>query len=167
MTTRTFRQLGIAFGAAPATIIAKINDVIVYQGPVTTLNEPVPALPNPGYTVDNVLFTWTNDVTYEGPVKVEIQVDADSDILVAEIDANYTPIPNPAYVDANTTPTVSTVMSSGPDGFIDLPASQIGDVYVQGELQTIDHTNLPGQWWWELTIPDDIVINATITPGLE
>jgi len=159
MTTRTFRQLGIAFGSQTANITAKINNVVVYQGPVTTLNTPFPVLPNLEYTVTNVLFSWTNDVTYTGPAVVEIQVDADSDLLVAEISANYTPIRDPANV--------QSIISSGPDGFVDLPVSQIGNIYVDGALRPVDHTNpLIGQYWWELVVPDTIEINATIDPGL-
>jgi hypothetical protein len=158
MTTRTFRQLGIAFGSQTANITAKINNVVVYQGPVTTLNQPFPVLPNLDYTVTNVLFSWTNDVTYTGPAIVEIQVDADSDLLVAEISANYTPFRDPANV--------QSIISSGPDGFIDLPVSQIGNIYVDGSLRPVDHTNpLVGQYWWELIVPDTIEINATIKPG--
>ena len=158
MTTRTFRQMGIGFGPQPANITAKINNVVVYQGPVTTLDQSFPVLPNLDYTVTNVLFSWTDDVTYAGPAVIEIQVDADSDLLVAEINANYTVITNPANA--------QSYISSGPDGFIDLQASQIGNVYLGGSLQTIDHTApLSGQYWWELTVPDTIEINATINPG--
>lgn len=167
MTTRTFRQLGIGFGSQPANITAKINNVVVYQGPVTTLNEPFPVLPNIDYTVTNVLFSWTDEVTYSGPAVVEIQVDDNSDLLVTEIDANYTAIPNPAFVDANTTPGIANVISSGANVFAPLQ-NQIGNIYLDGVLQTVNHTSpLGGQWWWELTVPDTIEINATITPGLE
>ena len=159
MTTRTFRQLGIGFGPETANITAKINDVVVYQGPVTTLNQPFPVLPNLDYTVTNVLFSWTADVTYAGPAVVNIQVDANSDLLVAEISANYTAIKNPANV--------QSIISSGPDAFIDLPITQIGNIYVDGALRPVDHTNpLVGQYWWELVVPDTIEINATIEPGL-
>lgn len=168
MTTRTFRQLGIGFGSQPTNITAKINNVVVYQGPVTTLDEPFPTLPNVDYAVTNVLFSWTEDVTYAGPAVVEIQVDENSDLLVAEIDANYTAIPNPAFVDANTTPEVNNIISSGANGFVDLQSSQIGNIYLDGVLQTVTHTApLDGQYWWELSVPDTIEINATITPGLE
>jgi len=167
MTTRTFRQMGIGFGSQPANITAKINNVVVYQGPVTTLDEPFPTLPNLDYTVTNVLFSWSEDVTYAGPAVVEIQVDENSDLLVADINANYTAIPNPAFVDANTTPEVGSVISSGANGFLTLQTSQIGNIYVNGALQTVSYTPLGGQHWWELTVPDTIVINATIAPGLE
>jgi len=150
----------MGFGSQPANITAKINSVVVYQGPVTTLDEPLPTLPNLDYSVTNVLFSWTEDVTYAGPAVVEIQVDQNSDLLVAEIDANYTAIPDPANVQAT--------ISSGATGFVDLPSSQIGNVYLDGVLQTVNHTApLAGQYWWKLSVPDTIVINATITPGLE
>lgn len=167
MTTRTFRQLGIGFGSQPANITAKINNVVVYQGPVTTLDEPFPALPNLDYTITNVLFSWTNDVTYTGPSVVEIQTDGNSNLQVAELEANYTAIPNPAFVNANTTPGVANVISSGPDGFVDLNSLQIGNIYVNGVLQTVDYSQLNGQYWWQLSSSGTVEINATITPGLE
>lgn len=160
MTTRTFRQLGIGIGSQPTNITAKINNVVVYQGPVTTLDEPFPTLPNLDYTVTNVLFSWTNDVTYTGPSVVEIQIDGNSNLLVAEIDANYTAIQDPANV--------QTIISSGANGFVDLQVSQIGNIYLDGVLQTVNRTSpFDGQWWWELIESDNIKIDATITPGLE
>lgn len=165
MTTRTFKQLGIAFGNATATITAKVDNVVVYQGPVTTLNEPFPDLPNVAYVINDSLFSWTTDVTYSGPASVEVEVDENSDLIVADIAANYSIIPNPAYIDANTTPTVPQYISSGPDGFETINPNLIGNVYIDGVLQTVDHTQLPGQWWWELTVPDTILKEITITPG--
>lgn len=159
MTTRTFRQMGIGFGSQPANITAKINNVVVYQGSVTTLDQPFPVLPNVDYTVTNVLFSWTDDITYNGPTVIEIQADADSEVLVGEINANYTVIPDPANA--------QSYISSGPDGFVDLPVAQIGNIYVGGSLQTVDHTApLSGQYWWELTAPAAIEINTTIKRGL-
>jgi hypothetical protein len=167
MTTRTFRQLGIGFGEQPANITAKINNVVVYQGPVTTLNEEFPVLPNFAFKITNVLFSWTEDITYAGPAVVEIQVDENSDLIVAEIDANYNPIPNPAFVNETETPGVANIISSGVDGFLDLQTSQIGDIYVDGTLHTVDYTPpQSGQHWWELTVADTIELNTTITPGL-
>lgn len=163
MTIRTFKQLGIAFGSQPANITAKINDVVVYQGPVTTLNEPFPTLPDLSYNVTNELFSWTvPDVAFTGNQAMEISVDSNATLLISVLSANYTPIP------ANPPTDPQTVVSSGPDGFIGFVWQQFGNTYINGVLETVTHTgNLDGMWWWQLPPGGTFVENVNILPGLE
>jgi hypothetical protein len=162
MTVRTFKQLGVAFGSQPANITAKIDNVIVYQGPVTTLNESFPALPNLSYPVTNELFSWTvPDVTFSGNLVMEISIDNNATLLIAELQGNYTVVQS----DPPTTP--ATYVSSGPDGFVVAQWSQFGNTYVNGSLQTVDHANsLDGMWWWRLAPGGTFVENFNVTEGL-
>ena len=162
MTIRTFKQAGIAFGNQPLNITAKIDNVVVYQGPVVTLNESFPDLPNLDYDVTNTLFSWTADVDFSGPQTIEITVDEGADLLVASISANYTPI---SYtVDGN------VVVYTGSDKYSDFPWEIFGDTYINGVLQSsqvIDHSTLGGQWWWRLPPGSVFVENITIPAGAE
>lgn len=157
MTTRTFRQKGIAFGNETANITAKIDNVVVYQGSVTTLNEPYPALPNLDYQVDNELFSWTADVAFSGPQVIEITTSGNSILLITALDQNYCPIANG-----------NVIVSSGANGFMDLKWEQFGNTYINGVLQssgTINHDTLGGQWWWKIAPNSSFVENVSIEPG--
>jgi hypothetical protein len=160
MTTRTFKQMGIAFGNQPAEITAKIGNVVVYQGPVVTLNEPIPTLPDSNYTVTNELFSWTSNVAFSGPQVIEITVsNGTANLLVAQLAANYTRLPGPI---------ANTWVSSGPDNYVNTRWQQFGNTYIDGQLQDpqeIDHDVLSGMWWWILAPDSTFVENVTITAG--
>jgi hypothetical protein len=159
MTTRTFKQMGVAFGNQPAEITAKVDNVTVYQGTVVTLNEPVPELPNFDYIVTNELFSWTADVDFSGPAVIEITVGQGAQLLVAQLQANYN-------ATANST---GNIVSSGPDGYSIFRWQQFGNTYINGMLQdsqSINHNELDGMWWWSLPPNSNFVENVTINPGL-
>ena len=163
MTTRTIKQLGIAYGAEPANITAKIDNVVVYQGTVNTLNAPFPNLPDLNYTVSNELFSWTTDVNFTGPQTLEIDIDGNVNLLVADIVANYTPIQQVS----NTTGNIS-IVSSGPDGFVGFSWPAFGNTYVDGGFvpaDGINHDPLAGQWWFVPTV--SFVESFTVPQGLE
>jgi len=163
MTTRTFKQFGIAYGEQPANITAKINNVVIYQGPVVTLNESFPELPNAAYTVTNELFSWNAEVAFSGNQVLEIAIDNNADLLVAFNQANYTPVEEVVGNVGNV-----TIVSSGPNGYIGFPSTQFGNTYINDVLQPpVEHGNLTGQWWWRLPADGTFVENITIVPGLE
>jgi len=154
MTTRTFKQNGIAFGPTPVNITAKIDNVVVYEGPVETLNESFPNLPDPAYTVTNTLFSWTTDVAFSGSSVIEITTDGN--LLVASLGRNYTPFTE----NGNT-------YSTGANNFISVTSNCFGNTYINDALQTVDHGALLGMWWWKLQPSDTFVETITIDPGLE
>lgn len=156
MITRTFRQKGTAFGSAPGNITAKVDNVVVYQGPVVTLDQPFPTLPNLEYQTSTVLFSWTANVNFEGTQVIEISTD--SNLLLCEIEQNYA-----GTINGN------TVVSSGPDEFRSLRWTQFGNTYINEVLQSsnaINHESLDGQWWWRLPANSVFVENINILPGL-
>jgi hypothetical protein len=161
MTTRTFKQMGIAFGNQPLEITAKVDNVVVYTGTVVTSNEPAPELPDINYSVTNELFSWTADVNFTGPQVIEITVGQSAELLVAQLTANYSPVPNVA---------AGTYISSGPDNYVTFNWQQFGNTYINGTLQnveSINHNELPGMWWWKLAPGAEFVENVTIEAGLE
>lgn len=157
MTTRTFKQYGIAFGVQPANITAKIDNVVVYSGPVTTVNEAFPELPDPAYDVTNELFSWTADVNMSGPQVIDINVDGASQLLVAQLSANYTSISNVAANVVN--------VSSGPNVYVDFSYTQFGNTYINGQLQDVNRGDLTGMWWWTVPAGGNFVENITIVAG--
>ena len=89
MTTRIFKQQGLAYGSSPVSLVAKIDGVEVFNGPVPTLNAPIPDLPEVGYTTHGVdLFTFDGDVAFAGNKTIEIAVSGGT-LVVAGVDANY------------------------------------------------------------------------------
>lgn len=90
MTTRTFVQHAQAYGSTTGTLTAKIDGTIVFQGPILTLNQPLPALPDSGFKIENNAFSWTNDVTFAGTQSLEITVE-NATVLLGDTLANYMP----------------------------------------------------------------------------
>jgi hypothetical protein len=92
MTTRTFIQRGKAYGAVPCIITAKIDNTIVYEGPVTTVDESISGNPSTTDLLD--LFSWTKTVDFEGTQSIEITVSG-STLMVYSTVANYSSLQNP------------------------------------------------------------------------
>ena len=87
MAIRTFRQHALGFGSTTATITAKIDGAVVFDGAVSTQNIMHPILPNYEFDMNNVAYTWTGDSSYQGVVLVEVTVNSGL-LLLAHIEAN-------------------------------------------------------------------------------
>lgn len=165
MTIRTFIQQGRGYGEDPVNITAKINGVVVYQGAVDTIDQPLPPLPTPFEGAEVTLFSWEEDIEFEGTVSLEITVDSGS-LLLTDSLANYSMI-------AVTIPYVE-VRSSGPDEYelfyyetIDgvVYSDPFSDPKIDGDevvrIRDQDPENLlTGQWYYVL--PGDSVFTATV-----
>ena len=91
MTTRTFKQQGLAYGSSPVTLVAKVDGVEVFNGTVATLNEPIPITPVDGLvysTEPSDLFTFTDDADFAGTKTLEIAVSGGT-LVVAGLLADY------------------------------------------------------------------------------
>lgn len=97
MTTRTFKQLGQAFGPEPVTLTVKIDGATVFNGTVPTLNLPV--VPATQEETTEVLFEWQRDITFSGVQKLEVTVQGGS-VRLEKILANHVLVPNPHVVPA-------------------------------------------------------------------
>ena len=149
MTTRTFKQQGLGYGTEPLTIVAKINGVVAYEGPVTTVDQPLPAAG--GTDEDHVaLFSWTNTVDFAGSAEVEIAVSGPGTVLIAQTLANYSPV----FV--KNAEGIDTAVSSGPDeyrstGLADpIENPKIDGVEVTRDRDLDPDNILTGQWYYRV-----------------
>ena len=74
MTTRNFKQRGQAYGSTPASITATIDGTVVYSGPISTLDTPLPIRPGVANVSIPTIFTWTNNVDFAGTQSYSIAV---------------------------------------------------------------------------------------------
>lgn len=74
MTTRTFKQLGHAYGPEPAQITVLLDGQQIFSGEVVTVDEQFPEKLADDAGLGNTLFTWTQDTTFAGTRDVEIIV---------------------------------------------------------------------------------------------
>ena len=176
MTTRTFNQQGQAYGSNPVQLAVKLDQVVVFNGTIPTLDIPVPD-PSTVDTVSN-LFSWTNDVSFAGTKSMEITVTGGTLILTQTL-ANYG-ISNtspPAPPPGEKAPT--TYVSTGPDGYtyiywkwlydINLVPEKdnvpVVDPLVEVVINQVPQYAAPtpdtnGQWYW--VIPDGGTFTAIV-----
>lgn len=97
MANKTIKFFGYGFGSSPATVTVTANSETVFDGAVTTLNQPVPPLPD--FTLDNdtvELFSIEVDQNFSGNIPMTCTVNSGT-IVFATVQNNYYPVPNPIY----------------------------------------------------------------------
>jgi hypothetical protein len=171
MTIRTIKQQGQLYGLDSATVVAKIDGAVVFNGTIDAVNQPIPALPSLG-AIDGVdLFSWEEDVDYTGTRALEIYVTGATLILTDTL-ANYYTISQP-WPD----PTVPVpVVSSGETGFGWVYFVETDGVVVTDPLTNIaidgnallapDRLDgLKGQWYWRVTSGSTLTATVNIKAG--
>ena len=97
MAIRTIQFLGLGFGEDPANITVTANGNQIFTGTVTTINQPLPSLPNFDYLSDQVvLFTYEIDTSFSGQIPMACTVD-NGTVIFGQIFANYIRILNPGF----------------------------------------------------------------------
>lgn len=157
MTTRTFIQRGKAYGAVPCTIIAKIDNAVVYEGPVTTVDE---SLPTQAWIQANTdLFSWTSTVDFQGTQTMEIAVTG-SVLTIATTVANYNSLQNPGADHYGTFfyETIGGIRYQHP----------FANVKIDGVAQPVqvDET-APGQGHWNIRPGQVFTTDLRINPGYD
>jgi hypothetical protein len=158
MPTRTLRQLGRGHGSSPVSIVARIDNNVVYSGTVPTVNEPFPALPNDELSITDTLFSWENTVEFTGQQDLEISVTG-GDLLLADTEANYVNVDDVAQWGG-----VYYVLDDQGNVTFSDPLEQ---EKIDGVLQPDLHTqqNLPGQWWWKINAGSVFTAKVNIIGG--
>lgn len=157
MTTRTFKQLGQSYGSTPAIITATINGTVVFSGEITSIDIPLPILPDLS-VIGTELFTWTNTVDFSGTQPFSISV-ANSPLLLTDTRADYCV--------ANNVSQFQSFYSYIQDGInISDPFSNtaIDGVAVQ---RGPDSTNLLGQWYWIIPAGSTFTATLNVNAGVE
>lgn len=153
MTDRTFKQHALAFGTTPTEVVYQINGNTVFNGPVTTVDQPVPPLPNTVYKVDNIAWTWTNDATFDGTQSISIAVTG-STLLLAQSTANN-PAGNAEIFGSFYTVEVDGVTYSDP-----FTEETIDGVALLGPYDPA----FPSQWWWRIPSGSTFTATMHVTP---
>jgi hypothetical protein len=167
MTIRTFKQVGQGYGTTPVTITALIDNQVVYDGEVNT-NPSVAPLPGEySQVTDSDLFTWTDDLLFDGTRQFEIRVH-NGDLLLKGRYADYASVVNPNPD--------SPPISSGPANFgmfyttVEngiLIYETLFDVKIDGgSMTTTPSAELNGQWYWLLTKNSVLTGTLRILPGI-
>lgn len=90
---RTFQFIGQGYGSTDATIVAKVNDTVVYSGPVTTVDQPISPLPMPDPAAEIILFEIANSSTlntdFAGSLPMTVEVTGGTGVLFGLIQSNY------------------------------------------------------------------------------
>jgi hypothetical protein len=151
MTTRNFKQCGQAYGSTPASITATIDGTVVFSGPVSTLDQPLPILPEPSANITSpTLFTWTNTVDFAGTQSYSIAVTG-SPLLLAFTGADHC---------GNDVAQFSSTYAYEIGGIT--VADPLTNVAIDGVVQQRgpDNSILQGQWQW--LIPAGSTFTATL-----
>ena len=160
MTIRNFKQCGQAYGSTPASITATIDGTVVFSGPVSTLDQPLPILPEPSDDVSPpTLFTWTNTVDFAGTQSYSIAVTG-SPLLLGFTGADHCVANYVAQFSSTYTYEIGGVVVADP----------LTNVSIDGTVRTRgpDNQTLSGQWQWLIpagsTLTATLNVNAGVPP---
>jgi hypothetical protein len=171
MTIRTIKQQGQLYGLGSATLIAKIDGAVVFNGTIDAVNQPFPSLPTSSLVGAVDLFSWEEEVSFAGTRTLEIYVTG-ATLLLADTLANYYNM----SVDA-VPPIPPRSTSSGPSDFgwvyltnnnDTIITDPLSNVKIDGKLILQDRANeLTGQWHWKVTSGSTLTATINIKAGSE
>jgi hypothetical protein len=153
MLQRTFHQYARGFGSEPALVTVTIGGNVVFNGPVVTVDELLPVLPDPTYVIDDIAWTWQEDANFSGTKDLTITVSG-SYLVLAQTLAN-----NPYQGAIPSNPEYTAFWSIEIDGVTysdPLTDEAIDDIPQSGPYRPDER----GQWWW--AIPPDSTFTAVI-----
>jgi len=157
MTTRNFKQCGQAYGPTPASITATINGTVVFSGPVSTLDIPIPIRPDPSSGADPTIFTWTNSLDFTGTQTYSIAVTG-SPLVLSFTGADHCFPNDSALFGTFYTQEINGVAVADP----------LTNVAIDGIVQTRgpDNGTLPGQWQWLIPAGSTLTAVLNINPAV-
>jgi hypothetical protein len=156
MISRTFTQHGQAYGNAPGCVTAKINNVVVFSGPVATENTPIPFLPNTELDIGVDIFSWQEPIDFSGTCELEIAVTG-STLLITTASADYVDFSDPTVTGPFYQVTIDEVVYTDP----------FTNEKINGNIVTGPYNpKLPGQWYWKVDPGSTFAATVNINPGV-
>ena len=140
MTNRTIQFYGQGFGITAVEISVTVNGSQVFDGPVSTLDQPMPSIPQWPLDQSEILFSIEVPVEFQGTVPMEIAVNSGSGILFMTELANYVPVPNPIYTPEQFA--IITSPNSGQQG-LDIIVSLANPPFTQEEIDILINPDSP------------------------
>ena len=95
MAIRTVKIYGLAYGSSPSSITVTANGTQIFSGTVTTVDQPIPPLPNSDLT-QVTLFTFERDTAFTGQIPMNCTVNSGT-VIFGKVMANYVSVSNPLY----------------------------------------------------------------------
>lgn len=191
MTTRTFKQYGLAYGIGSVTVVATIDGIEVFNGVVPSVNSLIPTtLDEIQPLVPEVLFSWTEDVAFEGTRSMTITVNG-GNLLLKNTHANYgvafdgIPIVRypgltggpelftPFYAHAIDAPPDPCCQDTECENRPTLIHDPLSDVTINGVPKTREYLNnvdgkvLAGQFCWNIPDAGEFTATVNIFAGAE
>jgi len=158
MTTRNFIQCGQAYGSTTASITATIDGTVIFTGPISTLDTPIPTRLDTSPNYMPTIFTWTNTVAFSGTQSYSIAVTG-SPLLLGGTTADYCVANNVSAFHSFYTYEIDGVAVADP----------LTNVAIDGMAQTRGPNNdtLPGQWHWSIPAGSTLTATLNVNAGSE
>jgi hypothetical protein len=158
MTTRNFKQRGQAYGSTPASITATIDGTVVYSGPISTLDTPLPIRPCVANVSIPTIFTWTNNVDFAGTQSYSIAVIGSQLLLDCTLADHCV---------ANNVAQFSSPYIYNDNGVT--VADPLTNVAIDGVAQQRGPNNseLSGQWQWLIPAGSTFTATLNVNAGVE
>jgi hypothetical protein len=162
MTVRNFNQYALGFGPVPCQVVFQIDNNTVFNGTVSTLDEPIPSLPNPEYMVDNAAWTWQDDVEFSGTKFISVAVTGSALLFGVTLANNPFDVANADSFGAFYSAEIDGVQYADP----------FTEQAIDGVAQSVSRSPAnTGQWWWYIpagkTFTATMHVNAPVPPQSE
>jgi len=171
-TNRTLQFLGSAYGDSAVTITATIDNVVVYNGTVTTSTEPAPVSedivkPQP------VLFAVENSdqfpIEFAGSRSMTIAVAGGEMVFLDQVLCNY--MTGRQDLNSNTSPVIAGSATRFISCYIGTPTNSEGtrdcrsSVTLNGNVQVPPLPVSQGTWTWGITDGSTLAFNLNVSRG--
>jgi len=162
MTNRTLQFLGLAYGNSAVTITATIDNVVVYNDTVTTLDE-VMLDPGTDWTTTNQLFAVENSdqfpIEFAGSRVMSVTVTGGEGIFLTHVLSNY--MAQSAQV-GNATTFVSCYYGTPTNS--EETSDCRSNVVIDG-VAPEPYVKSPGIWTWQVNDGSTLVCNLNVGLG--
>jgi hypothetical protein len=180
MTNRTLQFLGAAYGSDSVTITATIDNVVVFDGTVTTLDQETPETGNVTKPMP-VLFAVENSsqfpTDFAGSKPMSIAVSGGNCVILDSILSNYTDQKSTTeYIIKGNVSYVNTVTPGNATSFVTCyngtPTNSEGTLDIRSSVAINGNVQVPdvvpkssGIWTWLVNTGNTITYNLNVSLG--